>query len=196
MQEVIPVNFNARSFCCICGCLFYAIIKEDSSSTRLQKKACSANEVTPACLRTLYGFDDYKVQAADKNSTALTSYNDEFFRRRLKSRKDGFTLPYIRHDAPSRAYPLHLCNQVPSAMTGRASPEKSSSMNRIGLLGSVILSRRPQTLSCAPSLGPATPVLPLVWPAPPTFGRPQPASIQQPIRYSSFHVSIPSGCSS
>ncbi|KAH0043306.1 hypothetical protein KCU78_g604, partial [Aureobasidium melanogenum] len=47
---------------------------------RLQEKACNANEITPACLRTLYG-SDYKIQAADKNSMALTNYLHQFNNR-------------------------------------------------------------------------------------------------------------------
>ncbi|KAI4753709.1 subtilisin-like protein [Aureobasidium sp. EXF-12344] len=54
--------------------------EEDSSSMKLQK-ACNASEVTPACLRTLYGFDDYEIQAADKNSMALTNYLHQFNNR-------------------------------------------------------------------------------------------------------------------
>jgi tripeptidyl-peptidase-1 len=54
--------------------------QEDSHLSKLQK-ACNASDVTPTCLRTLYGFDDYEVQAADKNSMALTNYLRQFNNR-------------------------------------------------------------------------------------------------------------------
>ncbi|OTA93876.1 hypothetical protein M434DRAFT_395251 [Hypoxylon sp. CO27-5] len=42
------------------------------------QQVCNASDVTPTCLRTLYGTLDYKIQAADKNSMSLTNYLGQF----------------------------------------------------------------------------------------------------------------------
>ncbi|KAI1078853.1 Pro-kumamolisin [Whalleya microplaca] len=44
-------------------------------------KACNTSAVTPICLRTHYGTLNYKAQAADKNSMALSNYLGEFNNR-------------------------------------------------------------------------------------------------------------------
>lgn len=41
-------------------------------------EACNATDVTPTCIRTLYGALDYEIQSADQNSMALTNFLGEF----------------------------------------------------------------------------------------------------------------------
>ncbi|KAI4854550.1 subtilisin-like protein [Aureobasidium sp. EXF-8845] len=54
--------------------------QEDNLLSKLQR-ACNISDVTPACLRTLYGFDNYEIKAADRNSMALTNYLRQFNNR-------------------------------------------------------------------------------------------------------------------
>lgn len=45
------------------------------------QQVCNASDITPICLRTLYGTIDYEVQAPEDNSMALTNYLGQFNNR-------------------------------------------------------------------------------------------------------------------
>ncbi|KAH0171888.1 hypothetical protein KCU67_g1960, partial [Aureobasidium melanogenum] len=127
---------------------------------------------------------------------AEASYNDEFFRRLLRSRKDGFTLPYIRHDAPSSKGVPPTPLQPGTFRHDWTGKSREELLNEQDWVPSFFRDDpRPYLVAPRPTkevqnvrarfaqgllLGPATrppPVLPLVWPAPPRFGRPQLAGL-------------------
>lgn len=64
------------------------------------QQLCNVSDITPACLRTLYGTIDYEVQAPDKNSMALTNYLGQFNNRSDTS----IFLSQYRPDIPAGAW--------------------------------------------------------------------------------------------
>lgn len=64
------------------------------------QRVCNASDVTPTCLRTLYGTIDYEVQAPNKNSMSLTNYLGQFNNRSDTS----LFLSRYRPDIPSDAW--------------------------------------------------------------------------------------------
>ncbi|KAI0378062.1 subtilisin-like protein [Hypomontagnella monticulosa] len=64
------------------------------------RQVCNASEVTPTCLRTLYGTIDYEIQVPDKNSMSLTNYLGQFNNRSDTS----LFLSHYRPDIPVDAW--------------------------------------------------------------------------------------------
>jgi tripeptidyl-peptidase-1 len=71
-----------------------------SSLSQAKQQVCNASDVTPICLRTLYGTIDYKIQAPSKNSMSLTNYLGQFNNRSDTS----LFLSKYRPDIPSDSW--------------------------------------------------------------------------------------------
>lgn len=71
-----------------------------SSRALSTHQVCNASDVTPTCLRTLYGTIDYKIQVPKKNSMSLTNYLGQFNNRSDTS----IFLSQYRPDIPANAW--------------------------------------------------------------------------------------------
>ncbi|RDW77724.1 hypothetical protein BP6252_05777 [Coleophoma cylindrospora] len=77
-----------------------SIARVANSGNDALSKACNTTEMTPSCLRTLYGTLDYTPSALNGNQIALTNYLDE-----ANNRSDiSIFLQKYRPDAVSAAY--------------------------------------------------------------------------------------------
>ncbi|KFY43936.1 hypothetical protein V494_01757 [Pseudogymnoascus sp. VKM F-4513 (FW-928)] len=78
------------------------------------QNACNASDVTPLCLRTLYGTIDYKVQSSSTNSMALTNYLGQF-----NNRSDiSLFLAQYRPDIPPNGWDF-----TPISIAGGLNPQ-------------------------------------------------------------------------